>query len=259
MKTDTIFYRLFRSFPQTFFELLQASPQQAQNYRFDSVEVKQLSFRIDGVFLPLVPDVPIYFAEVQFQPDPDLYSRFFSEIFLYLDKTDFSNDWRGVILFPNRRTDNSNPERYSEILSSGRVTRLYLDELGDTESATPGIATVELIVSDPSEAIALGQRLIERIRVEVEAPQQQSLLELVERILVYKLPQTRREEIERMFSLDDLRQTRVWQEAQQEARLETKLETVPRLRSMGLTVEQIAEALELTVEQVRQVLSTDSN
>ena len=72
---------------------------------------------------------------------------------------------------------------------------------------------------------------------------------------MYKLPQTRREEIERMFSLDDLRQTRVWQEAQQEARLET----VPRLHSMGLTVEQIAQALELTVEQVRQVLQTDSN
>ncbi|MEC4852124.1 MAG: DUF2887 domain-containing protein [Jaaginema sp. PMC 1079.18] len=88
---------------------------------------------------------------------------------------------------------------------------------------------------------------------------QKSLLELVERILVYKLPQTRREEIERMFSLDDLRQTRVWQEAQQEARLETKLETVPRLQGMGLTIEQIAEALELTVEQVRQALSTDSN
>ncbi|MEC4806389.1 MAG: hypothetical protein SAJ72_19205 [Jaaginema sp. PMC 1080.18] len=62
-----------------------------------------------------------------------------------------------------------------------------------------------------------------------------------------------------MFSLDDLRQTRVWQEAQQEARLETKLETVPRLQGMGLTIEQIAEALELTVEQVRQALSTDSN
>lgn len=58
-----------------------------------------------------------------------------------------------------------------------------------------------------------------------------------------------------MFSLVDLRQTRVWQEAQ----LEARLETVPRLQRMGLTVEQIAEALELTVEQVRQALSTDSN
>lgn len=44
----------------------------------------------------------------------------------------------------------------------------------------------------------------------------QELLELVESILVYKLPQTSRQEIERMFSMSDLRQTRVYQEALQE-------------------------------------------
>ena len=60
-----------------------------------------------------------------------------------------------------------------------------------------------------------------------------------------------------MFSLSDLRQTKVYQEAleegRQEGELKAKLESVPRLLAIGLSVEQIAQALELTVEQVRQV------
>ncbi len=89
MKTDTIFYRLFQSFPSIFFELIQLPVTETDNYSFDSVEVKQLSFRIDGVFLPENnnPDTPIYFCEVQFQKDDNFYSRFFAEIFLYLSKT----------------------------------------------------------------------------------------------------------------------------------------------------------------------------
>jgi predicted transposase YdaD len=52
MKTDTIFYQLFQSFPSISFELIQLPINEANNYRFDSLEVKQLSFRLDGVFLP---------------------------------------------------------------------------------------------------------------------------------------------------------------------------------------------------------------
>jgi predicted transposase YdaD len=42
----------------------------------------------------------------------------------------------------------------------------------------------------------------------------------VETILVYKLKTLSREEIERMFTLGDLRQTQVYQEAKQEGRQE---------------------------------------
>jgi predicted transposase YdaD len=39
------------------------------------------------------------------------------------------------------------------------------------------------------------------------------VIDLVERIVVYKFPQKSREEIEAMFELSDLKQTRVYQEA----------------------------------------------
>ena len=66
-----------------------------------------------------------------------------------------------------------------------------------------------------------------------------------------------------MFEIGDLKQTRFYQEAkkelrpevrqevEQEVRQEVKLEAVPRFLALGLTVEQVAQALDLSVEQVR--------
>ncbi len=106
MKTDTIFYRLFQSFPSIFFELINQPPETANTYQFSSVEVKQLAFRIDGVFLPKNhASSPIYFVEVQFQPDKKFYYRLFTEIFLYLDQTKLPNNWRGVVVYPSRSID----------------------------------------------------------------------------------------------------------------------------------------------------------
>ncbi|MCT7957091.1 hypothetical protein [Laspinema palackyanum] len=74
-----------------------------------------------------------------------------------------------------------------------------------------------------------------------------------------------------MFGLDELKQTRYFQEVAAEAKekgklkgqiegkLEGKLESVPKLLQMGLTVQQLALALELDVEQVRQVIPDLSN
>ncbi|MFM2027396.1 MAG: hypothetical protein RLZZ339_2113 [Cyanobacteriota bacterium] len=75
MKTDSIFYQLLQRFPACFFDLLNLPPETANSYQFSSVEVKQLSFRLDGVFLPDTTNQPIYFLEVQFQKDNRFYSR----------------------------------------------------------------------------------------------------------------------------------------------------------------------------------------
>lgn len=66
-----------------------------------------------------------------------------------------------------------------------------------------------------------------------------------------------------MFSLSDLKQTKVYQEAleegRQEGKLEGKLESVPFMLQLGATVEQIAQALGLEIEQVRQVAQLPKN
>lgn len=258
MKTDSIFYRIFQEFPGLFFELIGNQPQTADNYQFSSVEIKQTAFRIDGVFLPLQGEEnPIYFIEVQFQNDPEIYSRFFSEVNLYLRQNRPKNLWRGIVIFPNCSLDTEEISNYIEYFLSQRVRRIYLDELGDTVSLPVGIATIKLIIEDEDTAIVTARELIDRTQQEVNLEQQQrQLLELIETILVYKFPTMSRKEIEAMFGLSDLKQTRVYQEGREEGReegsREEKLKIIPLLVRLGLSASEIARELSLSVEEVQK-------
>jgi predicted transposase/invertase (TIGR01784 family) len=277
VKTDSIFYRLFQELPSIFFELIGNPPESAEAYQFSSIEIKQTAFRIDGVFLPTQGEQnPIYFVEVQFQTDAEIYSRLFSEIFLYLRQNQPQNSWRAVVIYPNRSLDTSDINNYSELLNSQRVIRIYLDELGETVSLPVGIATIKLIVESEETAISTARELINRTQqaINTESDRRQ-LLELIETILIYKFPRMNREEIENMFGLSELKQTRVYQEAKQEGieegiqegkqegiqegRLEAKLESVTRLLTLGLTIEQISQALDLEIEQVQQAAQKSNN
>ncbi|MFM8004320.1 MAG: DUF2887 domain-containing protein, partial [Dolichospermum sp.] len=82
----------------------------------------------------------------------------------------------------------------------------------------------------------------------LDAVNSRYLLELVERMLIYKFSTYSRQELEAMFGLTQWQQTRFYQELKEETELETKVKTIPRLLKMGLSVEQIAEALELKIE-----------
>lgn len=59
-----------------------------------------------------------------------------------------------------------------------------------------------------------------------------------------------------MFSLSDLKKTRVYQEALEEGREEERLTTVRRLLGLGLSTEQIALGTGLSVERVRQIIES---
>jgi predicted transposase/invertase (TIGR01784 family) len=108
MKTDSIFYRIFQTLPQSFFELINLPPSEANAYDFASVELKQTAFRIDGVFLPTnnQKKIPIYFVEVQFQRDEELYERICAEtsLYFYRNRKRFC-DWQVVIIYPSRNTE----------------------------------------------------------------------------------------------------------------------------------------------------------
>ncbi|MEO0376126.1 MAG: Rpn family recombination-promoting nuclease/putative transposase, partial [Cyanobacteria bacterium P01_A01_bin.17] len=134
MKRDAILYQIFQRFPNLLFTLIEKPPDQAQGYRFESVEVKEPSFRIDGVFLPReVAEIrTVYFAEFQFQSDEGLYHRFFCELLQYLYRNqDRYDDWYGVLIFPSRSLEPQNTKVHRSLLRSDQVQRLYLDELGE--------------------------------------------------------------------------------------------------------------------------------
>ncbi len=266
MKTDSIFYRLFQEFPNIFFELIGDDSEAVTNYQFSSVEIKQTAFRIDGVFIPKSKKKPIYFVEVQFQPDSEIYSRLLTEINLYLRQNQSENDWLAVVIYPSRSTDTGKIKHYREYFASGRISRIYLDELGENTSLPIGIASIKLVIENEDRAIQQARELITRTNQENNPVQEkQKLLQIIETILVYKFPTMDIKEIEEMFELSELKQTRVYQQAfaegeekgKQEGEEKGKLLAVLPMLAAGLTVEQIAEALSLTVDQVRQATRQD--
>ena len=133
-----------------------------------------------------------------------------------------------------------------------------MDELDTIESV--GGKTLKLIVTAEKETIQQGKALIQQVRQEfTDVKLKQSILELIETILIYKLPQITRQEIEKMFTLNDLSETKVYQEALEEGMEKAKIDAIPRLQALGLGSEQIAQALDLSLEIVNEVILTNND
>ncbi|MEH2208723.1 MAG: DUF2887 domain-containing protein [Nostoc sp.] len=215
MRRDTIFYKLFKQFPGLLFELVDEPPPEAENYQFESVEVKETAFRIDGVFLPPANAVSktVFFAEVQFQKDEDLYHRFFSELFLFLYRHSIRyDDWFGVIIFGSRSLEPSSSSIHRALLESGQVRRVYLDELGDLRQQPLGLGLMLLTnVTSETEAVEGARFLLEQARQQSE----QAIIDLVTTIIVYKFSNLSREEIAAMLGLN-LEEPRAIREAKEE-------------------------------------------
>jgi predicted transposase/invertase (TIGR01784 family) len=248
VKTDSIFYRLFQAFPGTFFELINRQASEANAYEFASVELKQTAFRIDGIFLP-VPNLrerPIYFLEVQFQKDPEFYSRFFCEIFLYLRLYAPTKAWHAVVVFPRRSLEPIEIEPYRVLLESSQITRLYLNELGNTAEQSLGVGMIKLVVETKKRTPERVRQLVDKARSELadEAVQRQ-VLDLIETIVLYKLPLINRQELARMFGLNELRKTRYYQEVREEVREELQQEVRQAVRQELQQEVRQEEALEL--------------
>lgn len=215
MRTDTLFYQLFQTCPELLFEILGQDPALAQSYEFSSREVKQLAFRLDGLFLPTQSGIPIYFVEVQFQWDPEFYYRFLAEIYLYLRQYQPAQPWQAVVIYPHGSIDPGIP---ADLMGSeAQITRIYLDELPPEGSLMMEI--LRLIIAPPKQA---EQRAREVVLQSQGIPKE--VLELVKTVLVYKFIHKSRQEIEAMFELSDLKRTRFYQEAHQEGRQEGQQE-----------------------------------
>lgn len=259
MRTDTIFYKLFQTFNTLLFELLNQPLE--EGYHFISVEVKEKAFRFDGIFAHDSIEKPIYFVEVQFQKKPNFYWEFLSEILLYLSQYEPQNDWKAVAIFSDRQIAPKQISNFHrELLANDRLISIYLDELGDSQSVA--IAIIQLINSPDADAPKIVAGLKQQ---DLDA----DIIELVEAVLVAKFKKLSREEIEAMFALSDLKNTRVYQDALKEGeqkglrrglhrgwqkgKQEGKQEIALNLLKLGMNVPQVAQVTGLTIEQVRQL------
>ena len=152
------------------------------------------------------------------------------------------------------------------MLTLERVERIYLDELTEIDSL--GVGIVKLVVEPEETAVDVAKSLVEKAQIQLtDAVRQENLIELIETIIVYKLPQKSREEVAAMFNLGDLKQTRFYQDAfadgEQEGReigqQEAKQEAVARMLKSGLNLELIAEYLDLPLSVVQQIANSANN
>ena len=253
METDSFFYRLFSQLPQTFFELLGLPAARARAYRFDSVELKK-AFRIDGLFVPRRRNLPLYFAEVQFQRVPDFYANLFAKVFSYLGENDPKQDWVAVAIFRSRREEPKHLGPYEDLLQSKRVRRIYLDEVAMPSNPPLGMGILELLSAPMSRVQHLAPRVLRKAKVQLaDSDLGPSVIQLVEELLLARFPQFDREEVRMKFKLHDIRESKVWKEAHEEGEVQMLRNNIEALVGKGMTFEKIAALLDISVDKIRRV------
>jgi predicted transposase/invertase (TIGR01784 family) len=222
MRRDSIFYKLFQQSPTLLFELLTNPPENADAYRFDSVAVKEPKFEIDGVFLLPESETPgvVYFCEVQFQKDEQLYERVFAEssLYFYRNRARF-NDWQAVVIYPSHNIEQSNIYPHRGLLNSNQVHRVYLDELGNIRQLPLWVALMVLTTLEEEQAPEEARYLLTRTGQEVPLAEGRVIIEIVTTIMMYRFEQLSQAEVESMLGIT-LQQTRVYREIKEEGREE---------------------------------------
>jgi predicted transposase YdaD len=265
MKTDTIFYQLFQLLPSLLGELLGEGS--TDGYRFTSVEIKELARRIDGVFIPQRDDFErwIYFAEIQFQPDDRLYERLMTEAFLYLGQYRPAHLWCCVAIWARASLDGGVPLYYRRLQEIGLLQVVYPNNLPEEESL--GVSLLRLVSIEERRVEEVLTVLKGQLVAIADASLKREIVELIEKVLVYKFPRLTPEELAAMFSQQELEQTRFYQElvrrgleqgleqGLERGRLEGKLEAIPNMVALGLTAEQIAGALGLELAVVQDAIA----
>jgi predicted transposase/invertase (TIGR01784 family) len=127
------------------------------------------------------------------------------------------------------------------------------------------------ILPEPTAGVReMVARLVQKTRAEfTNSERAAQAIQLVEELLMRRFAKLGREEIRAMFHLEDIRKTRVWQEAheegreegrqegreegRQEGREEGRQELVHRLLPKGLAIKEIAALLDASVQEVRRL------
>ena len=102
------------------------------------------------------------------------------------------------------------------------------------------------MAAKPKAALTRAQQLISQVRASKEPlEKQQKLLDFIETVVLYQFPQKSRKELEKMLQVNDVRETKVFQEALEEG-MEKGMEKGKRL---GVEEAQEAFALPLFAKE----------
>ena len=102
----------------------------------------------------------------------------------------------------------------------------------------------------------MATELADQARVEIsDLAVRENLINLLETIIVYKLPHKSREEIAAMFRMSNLKETKFYQEVFTEGRQEERRLLIQRLVARGTIVAEIAQIVDLPVAEVEAIIA----
>jgi predicted transposase YdaD len=240
MRTDKLFYELFRKQPDLIFSLLPELPADGRGYRFQSPVLKAREHRLDGVLEPPADrsDLPVVILEVQMHSDPDFLLRLYAESARWLQQRlgsrgrgagredrpegpDAGQDWQVVVICPSRRLRFGSEWPVEEFVQR-RVRWLELEDCSDPLlQGQLCWQALQLLVQPPSETQARARSLWEQARREPE-PQRRQLSELILLLIPFILNQASVEELREMLGLtiEEARESAAVREWMEEGRLE---------------------------------------
>ena len=234
--------------PTLAFELAGLDVPEPGRYAFMAQEIKQTAFRLDGLVEPPAdrPDAPRGYVEVQFQPDEVFYPRFLGEILLHLVQYPSPHPWQAVVIYPSAAVERQSAAT-APFLCLPNLHRVYLDSLPLLDSDNPKLWLIALIVAEAGKIAPIVRKVqahsASRPADGIDWP------DLLETILVYKLPTFSREEIKKMLNYNDisLKETRFYQDVFGEGR-EAGIEEG---RGVGLVQGEAAMLLRLLERKFR--------
>jgi predicted transposase YdaD len=125
-------------------------------------------------------------------------------------------------MYPSRSVEQLRLETVREMLESGRIQRVYLDELGAVEELPTGLGLMVLTTLEGDKAISEARGLIDR------SQGNRAIIDTVSTIMVYKFSNLSRDEVDAMLGIE-LEQTRVYREAEQQGSVRGRQEEAQSL------------------------------
>jgi predicted transposase YdaD len=184
VNTDRWYYRVFQSAPDLIRSLLPGSDATATGlsldptapgdrlYRFEALEIKELSHRLDGVLWPREstgcaetgsPEFPVVLLEVQMHPDRGFHHRLAAQTYRLLQRHPKVEHLEVVVITPHQRfkLGPAQPPPHLRMFLE-EVRSISLEALSQQPDLDPLLNLLTLPVRPESELVASSQQILAR-------------------------------------------------------------------------------------------------
>ena len=212
MKTDALFYELFRLEPQSLFDLVSLNME--GEYIFESITVKTTEKRFDGFLKRVDNQGPNVFIEFQGYDDPGIYWRLFRQVCTWYEQSDSLMPFVAIVLFIDARYVPKDCP-FVNLSSPNQFFQFSLTDCLKVLGNKAGVLTVlkPLVLKEKNELMELVPKWKAEIDSLKSSEKKANLLgELLEYAILQRFPKMTLKEIKKMIQLTPLDKTVAGQE-----------------------------------------------